>query len=92
MSDQHSLTRKTILAHSGIFSVSSVGYLVSLVLALTGTFSTFDILAAVSFVLSLVNMRGAWKGFSDMEYGKANQSAWIASITSIGAAIMGLLM
>lgn len=92
MSDQSSLTRKSITAHSGIVSVSSVGYLISLVMALTGTFSVFDILAAVSFVLSLVNMRGALKGYSDMEYGKANQSAWIASITSIGATIMGLLM
>ena len=91
MSDQHSLTRKSLLTHSGVFSIASVGYLVSLIGALTLGFSTWDYLAIVSFILSLFNIRGAWKGFSDMEYGKANQSSWIASITAIGAALLGFL-
>ncbi len=92
MSDQHSLTRKSILTHSGVFSIASVGYLVSLVGALTLGFSVWDYVAIVPFILSLVNIRGAWKGFSDMEYDKANQGAWIATIGSVAAAAMGLFM
>ena len=80
-----------MLTHSGVFSLSSIGYLVSLVSAVTMGFSPWDYLAIVSFILSLVNIRGAWKGFSDMEYGKANQSAWIASITSVAAAVLGFM-
>jgi len=91
-SDDHSLTRKNILAHSGIFSIASVSYLVSLVGAITLGFSAWDYIAIIPFILSLVNVRGAWKGFSDMEYSKANQAAWIASIGSVAAAVMGSFM
>ena len=90
MSDQHSVTRKSILTHSGVFSLASVGYLSSLVLSLA-SFGLWDTLGAVAFIFSLFNMRTAWKGFSDMEYGKANQGAWLATIGSIAAAIMGFM-
>lgn len=90
MSDQHSITRKSILTHSGVFSLASVGYLASLVMSLA-SFGLWDVLGGVSFIFSLIQMRGTWKGFSDMDYSKANQSAWFATIGSIAAAIMGFM-
>jgi hypothetical protein len=92
MSDQGSLTRKSMMSYTAVFTGSSVVYLVSLVSALIGGFTGWDVAAAVSFLLGLFNMRSAWKGYSDMEYGKANQGGLIASAASIGAAIMGFLM
>jgi hypothetical protein len=81
-----------MMGYSAVFTGSSIVYVISLVSALIGGFTGWDIAAAVSFLLGLFNMRSAWKGFADMEYGKANQGGLIGAAASIGAAIMGFLM
>jgi hypothetical protein len=92
MSDKHLQTRKSLAVHTGIFGVSSLVFLGKALMSLiAGGFGFWGILAAVSFVVSAMNFRGAWKGFADMDYSKANSSGLISSLTALAAAMMSFM-
>ena len=92
MSDNHVATRKSLTVHTGVVSLATLGFLGGTILKLiSGGLGLYGFLAMISFVISIVNFRGAWKGFSDMEYNSANTKGFVASLTGVGAAILAFL-
>lgn len=102
MSDKHLQTRKNLTLQSGIFGVSSLALLgtsgVKIITTLLGTglmaiFGTFSFWALLAYILfSIPMIRGAFKSFSDLDYGKANQKSWLASLSTIALVLLDYMV
>lgn len=97
MSDKHLQTRKTLSLSTGIFGLSSLTSVVGIVikilfkgLAFFTSFNFFTILALL--IVGISYFRGAWKSFSDLEYGKSKRKGLLASLSTAAAAIIAVLL
>ncbi len=92
MSDRHAQSRKWLTINTGCFlavAIYFVGFFaVNMFQSLTSSYSSFMLIATVASVLLFLwfgvrNFFGAWKAFSNLEYGKAMTkgiTSWLAGI------------